>query len=149
MNSHSSSSDQLSTPGAKQQFLIPLIIFLTALTLRIVYTFQLKSGSPLYDFPVVDALMYDSWGWKIAQGDWLGERIFYDPPLYAYFLGIIYKIFGHNYLAPRIIQALLGSLNCVLIYFVTKRLVVRAYRNTPLPKVGVLAGSVAGFLAAF
>src|SRR3989304_165291 len=116
MESHSSSGEQISKLWAKKQFLIPLIIFLIALLLRIVYTFQLKSGSPLYDFPVVDALMYDSWGWKIAQGDWLGERIFYDPPLYAYFLGVIYKIFGHNYLAPRIIQAFIGSLSCVLIY---------------------------------
>ncbi|KPL02094.1 MAG: hypothetical protein AMJ73_09215, partial [candidate division Zixibacteria bacterium SM1_73] len=41
---------------------------------------------------------------------------------YAYFLAIVYKIFGHNYIIPRLIQHLIGSFSCILVYLLAKRL---------------------------
>lgn len=42
-------------------------------------------------------------------------------PLYAYFLAFIYKLFFLNLWAVRVIQLLMGVLNCLLIYLVGKR----------------------------
>lgn len=42
-------------------------------------------------------------------------------PLYAYFLGGIYSIFGHDWLLVRLVQIVVGSASCVLVYIVGKR----------------------------
>ncbi len=41
--------------------------------------------------------------------------------MYAYFLGGIYALTGGRYLAARLVQALLGSLNCLLVYLLAAR----------------------------
>ncbi len=48
-------------------------------------------------------------------GEWIGSDVFYQAPLYPYFLGIIYKIFGHSLWAVRIIQAMVGAGSAALI----------------------------------
>lgn len=138
MNAEKGNTDT-SNSSLHTSVFIPLLILAVGLILRVTYVLQIKGGSPFYAHPVVDAALYDSWGWAIAQGDWLGgKRIFYDPPLYAYFLGIIYRFFGHNYLDPRLIQALLGSITCVFIYFLGKR----------LSGGSLVVGAAAGLIAA-
>lgn len=71
---------------------------------------------------------YDTIGWNIAQG--LGYSMeseppyipsAYRPPVYTYLLALIYKIFGHSYLAVKIFQAILGSFTCILTYIIAKK----------------------------
>ena len=40
----------------------------------------------------------------------------YRPPLYGLFLAGIYRTFGHNFVLVRIVQAILGTITCYLIY---------------------------------
>ena len=91
-----------------------ILVFLLALGLRLGYLHQI-SGIPFFRTLVGDAAAYDSWGQEIAGGDWLGNSPFYQAPAYPYFLGVIYRVLGHNVYAVRVIQALLGSASCVLI----------------------------------
>ena len=56
--------------------------------------------------------------------------------MYSYFLGAIYFLFGHNYLIPRVIQALLGALSAWLIFRLGSRVFDR--------KVGLAAGIIFG-----
>ncbi|NIN01640.1 MAG: tetratricopeptide repeat protein [candidate division Zixibacteria bacterium] len=101
-----------------------LAIFLLALALRIIYLLQIKHN-PHFFSPTMDPLYHDVWAQNIAGGNWIGGKVFFRAPFYAYFLALVYKIFGHSYIIPRVIQHLVGSFCCVLVYFLAKRLFSR------------------------
>lgn len=103
----------------RKEWAAPLFVFILALSIRAVYIYFLRR-TIIWDAMMVDAELYDTWGLRIAAGDWLGQKIFYDPPLYAYFLGIVYKLFGHDYLILRIIQIFIGSIHAIIIFFLGK-----------------------------
>ena len=94
-----------------------VVITILALTLilRLLFLLQVKDH-PLFLNPIIDSYAYDQWALEIAKGKVLGSEIFYQDPLYPYFLAVIYKIFGHNYLAVALIQILFGLLSCFLLY---------------------------------
>ncbi|MCK4810122.1 MAG: glycosyltransferase family 39 protein [Candidatus Omnitrophica bacterium] len=59
----------------------------------------------------------------IEEGSYRNGQLFaYRPPAYPYFLAGIYKLFGYNYLAVKVIQAILSILTCIVIYLLTKLL---------------------------
>src|SRR6185295_17535505 len=64
---------------------------------------------------------YDLWAQQIAGGQWIGTEVFYQTPLYPYFMAVIFKLAGHNLFAVRLIQAVLSSLSCVLLGFACRR----------------------------
>lgn len=96
-------------------------VFLLAFILRLIYLLQVKSN-PHFFSPTMDPLYHDIWAQNIAGGNWIGSKVFFRAPFYAYFLAIVYKIFGHNYIIPRVIQHLIGSFSCILVYFLAKKL---------------------------
>ena len=91
-----------------------LIIFAVALLVRLTHVWQLRP-SPFFDVLLGDAHGYDLWAQRIAGGEWIGSEVFYQAPLYPYFLGVIYALFGRDLLAVRIIQAVIGSASCVFL----------------------------------
>lgn len=101
---------RLQTAGVLPQW---IAVFLTAAAARALHLWQLR-GSTLLDVYLGDAAGYHAWAQRIAGGDWLGSEVFYQAPLYPYFLAFVYRLFGEGW-APRLIQALLGSLACVLL----------------------------------
>src|SRR5205085_8788818 len=98
-----------------------LVIFAVALAVRLVHVYQLKS-TPFFDTLLGDAHGYDLWAQRLAAGDWIGTDVFYQAPLYPYFLGVVYSIFGRDLLIVRIVQALIGSASCVLLGMAGARL---------------------------
>ncbi len=58
--------------------------------------------------------------------------MFYQAPLYPYFLGVVYAIFGRDLLIVRVIQAAIGSASCVLLGLAAARLFSK--------RVGSIAG---------
>ena len=91
-----------------------LIIFVVALMVRLIHAWQMQ-GTPFFDVLMGDANGYDHWAQRIAAGDWIGSEVFYQAPLYPYFLGVIYSLFGRDLLIVRIIQAIIGSASCLLL----------------------------------
>ena len=79
-----------------------------------------------------DSHGYDAWARQIAQGDWIGHDVFYQAPLYPYFLGVIYSTLGPNLLAVRVCQAVIGSCSCVLLASAASRFFS--------PRVGIVSG---------
>ena len=69
-------------------------VFLFALLVRLVYFLQIQKN-PFFDTLILDDAIWDRLGIEIAQGDFLGSQVF-RPPLYPYFLGFPYKLFGHH-----------------------------------------------------
>jgi tetratricopeptide (TPR) repeat protein len=96
-------------------------IFILSFILRLIYLLQIKS-SPHFYLPTMDPLYHDLWAQSIARGNWIGDQVFFRAPFYPYFLGILYKLFGHNYFIPRLFQHLIGSFSVILIYFLSRKL---------------------------
>ncbi len=111
-------------PDRDKERLFLLGVFLLAFILRLIYLLQVKSN-PHFFSPTMDPLYHDIWAQNIAGGNWIGGKVFFRAPFYAYFLAIVYKIFGHDYIVPRLIQHLIGSFSCILVYLVAKRLFSR------------------------
>ncbi len=127
-------------PDKDREKIIVLGIFVLAYALRFIYLLQMKS-SPLFFSPTMDPLYHDVWAQNIAGGNWIGGKVFFRAPFYVYFLAIVYKIFGHDYIIPRLIQHLVGSFSCVLVYFLARKLFNR--------KVAVVSGLIAATYGMF
>ena len=105
----------------------------TAFLLRLSYLYQIDS-IPLFYHLAGDGRTYDEWAQRIAAGDWLGQGVFYQAPLYPYWLGVMQLFTGHNLWLIRFVQIILGSLSCGLIYLLGEKLFSRA--------AGIAAGLV-------
>jgi tetratricopeptide (TPR) repeat protein len=112
-----------------------LTILTVAFTFRLVYLFQIHM-IPLFEHLAGDARTYYEWGQRIAAGDWLGAGVFYQAPLYPYFLGILQFFFGETLWLVRLTQITLGALSCSLIFLIGQRLFSRQ------------AGIISGFILA-
>src|SRR5882672_6049374 len=101
---------------------IGIAVFAAALVLRLLHVQQVVANDPFYDQPSVDSLVYSDWAKQIAAGDWLGSEPFFLSPLYGYFLGALYRVFGPSFLAPLLANALFGATTCALVYTIARRL---------------------------
>lgn len=106
-----------------------------AAVLRVSYALASRH-SPFFDHLDLDSRFYDLWAKRIASGDWVGDEVFFMGPLYPYFLALIYKVAGHSLLTVKIVQSLLGGLTAGIVYLLGREC------------FGVIAGLIAGFLAA-
>jgi Tfp pilus assembly protein PilF len=109
-----------------------LIVAGVAFVLRLIHLLQLRHNDPLFFSPQMDSLYHHQWALAIASGREFIADAFFRAPLYPYFLGPLYKVFGANFLAVRIIQALIGSAGCGLTYLLAHRLAVKS--QIPNPK---------------
>ena len=79
-----------------------------ALLLRLVYLHDL-AATPFFSHPQMDALYHDAWARRLAAGDWIGSGVFFRAPLYPYFLGVLYRLFGPAYTLVRVVQFAIGT----------------------------------------
>ena len=82
-----------------------------------------------------DGYFYLSWARDIVRGNLLGKEIFYGLPAYPYFLSLAYLFSGGETFGLILIQILIGSLNCGLIYILGRRL----FNN----QVGIISSVIA------
>ncbi len=106
--------------AARRLITWPLIVFLVALALRLVYVAQIESIG-FFEQPLSDAFVYDQRARGIAAGDWLGPADFVHAPLYAYALGAVYLTLGDDPWTVRAVQCVLGSLACVMVLLAGRR----------------------------
>lgn len=111
-----------------------VIVVVVALVLRAIYLYQVRS-CPFYGNELVDPKYYRAWGEAIAAGETFVAGPYFRAPLYPWFLGLIYTLFGRSDLAPRLIQIIVGSLSCGLVYLLGRRVYDR--------RVGIIAGLAA------
>ena len=119
----------------RRGWLLPAVLA-GAVAVRLAHLWQMH-GTPYFSVLMGDAREYDAWAQRIAGGDWIGSGVFYQAPLYPYFVGAVYWLFGRDLAVLRVVQAFLGSVSCVLVAYAASRLISRP------------AGAVAGFALAF
>ena len=90
------------------------VVFALALAVRLIHIWQIRE-TPFFTVLMGDSRAYDEWAQQIARGDWLGRDVFYQAPLYPYFLGTLYTLAGRDLVLVRVCQAILGSAACVLL----------------------------------
>ncbi len=117
-------------------WLVLTILALLALGLRLMCVAQYEREHPMAQRPAIDEASYDSWARQIASGDVVGKEIFFQEPLYPYFLGAVYAVAGDEPAAQRTaarrVQAVLGALTAVLVALLAARVFDA--------RVGALAG---------
>jgi tetratricopeptide (TPR) repeat protein len=102
-----------------------------ALVVRLLHVWQMRD-TLFFSVLMGDSRGYDAWARQLAAGDWIGSEVFYQAPLYPYFLGVVYALVGRDLLAVRLIQAVLGAVSSVALGYATRRLVS--------PAAGLVAG---------
>lgn len=110
-------------------------ILIVGLILRGIYLREIVK-KPDFVSPEIDAQFHDYWARGLAWGNWSPPTNLLDPevstspylrpPAYPYFLAIIYTIAGPSYITPRVVQMVLGLVNCVLA-FILGRLLFRGW----------------------
>ena len=89
-------------------------VWIGAFLLRCLYIWQI-AGAPFFELRIGDAEAYHLWAQRIAAGDWLGQGVFYQAPLYPYFLAVVYRLFGDGAFQLRLIHAVIGATSCALL----------------------------------
>jgi tetratricopeptide (TPR) repeat protein len=100
----------------------PYFIFFLAFALRLAYLIFLKNTYLFYGHPSDDVAYYQNWAQMITQGKTLGNSAFSGMPLFAYYLAMLLKICLGHWFAVNIMNLVLGSINCVLLYVLAKQL---------------------------
>jgi len=125
----------------KTLFSIPFLIFIIALAIRLLYLIQSMYTDPMFYNPILDSAIHHNWAISIANGDWIGHESFFRAPFFPYFLGLIYSVFGVNFVIPRVIQIIIGALNCILTLKIGETVFNR--------KIGIVSGFIAAFYPLF
>lgn len=97
-------------------------VFAFALAIRLLNLQQIHANDPYFTLPSVDGRVFHAWAIEIADGDWLGDRVFILGPLYAYFIAAVYALFGPSLLALKLVQCVIGSFTCVLVFVLAREL---------------------------
>lgn len=92
-----------------------------ALGLGLVCLWQYHS-SPFWKVPIIDEAGYVQWAEEIASGNFLGDRAFYQDPLYPYLLAALFALFGKSLLAVRLLQTAMAFGSVYLVYWTGQRL---------------------------
>jgi len=105
-------------------------VFFLALFIRLLYLNQITS-TPLFHGLAVDDEKYESFALQILKGNFTHKDFIYLNALYPFFLALIYLIFGHSNLSVVLIQGIIDSISCVVIYYIASILFNK--------KVGIIA----------
>ena len=97
--------------------------------------------TPYISYPLVDGDTYYEKATNILKDGWLGDRIFFQAPLYPYLIAIILKLFGPGKEIVVWIQAGSSILSIYLIYLIGRRLFSS--------EIGLISAGISSFYGIF
>ena len=109
------------------------LIFALAFVIRFIHLSEIAENDPFYTLGSVDGALYDHWARDMLARRHLGDQVIFLGPLYPMFIAGVYGVLGEGLGTLKAVQAVLGSLTCVLVWGVTRSAFGRA------------AAAVAGF----
>jgi tetratricopeptide (TPR) repeat protein len=124
----------------KKTKVILFIILGMALFIRLAHWWAVRDD-PFIAQLVMDSEEYDRWAQEIARGDWIGSEVFFQAPLYPYFLAIVYFLFGHILNAVYLIQLVIALAGIYALF--------RAGRKLVDEKVGLFAAALSAFYGVY
>jgi 4-amino-4-deoxy-L-arabinose transferase-like glycosyltransferase len=124
----------------KKEKIILIVILLLSLILRLAHWLDVRAD-PFFAQLVMDSEEYDRWAGEIAEGNWMGSEVFFQAPLYPYFLAVVYTLFGHSLDAVYLIQIILSLLGIYALY--------RAGKKIADEKVGLVAAALSALYGVY
>jgi tetratricopeptide (TPR) repeat protein len=123
----------------RRELIVIIAVILCAFSARLVYLIQV-SDAPYFDRPAGDSKVFYERAEEILGGDVVGGDVpFYSSPLYPYFIALIMWLGNVNFSVLGFVQIIVGTINCVLIYLLAKR----------IAQGRILPATIAGVMAAF
>ncbi len=110
--------------------IIPIVLLGTIL--RIIHYIYFRR-SILFSTPVLDELYHHLWAQRVAGGSILPHAPFFRAPLYPYFLGGLYSIFGTNVVVAYVLNSMLG----LGVIYITYKLAHALFKSN---RVAITAG---------
>ncbi|MFN8644219.1 MAG: glycosyltransferase family 39 protein [Candidatus Binatia bacterium] len=104
---------------AGRPWVLPLVLALAA-ALRVAHLLWFRDA-PFFATLMLDARYYDRWAQRIAGGEWVGTQAFWVDPLYAYAIGVLYAVAGHDVLLPRLLNLGCGVATVWLVHRIARR----------------------------
>jgi tetratricopeptide (TPR) repeat protein len=129
MGSKAKKSGSRAKQGIQHLWPFALIVFGVALVVRVIYLLDF-SASPIANYFILDPRFYHEAAINIVNGTLSIHEATYKAPLYPYFLAAIYGVAGPSAFAARLVQVLLGSFSCVMIFFLAGRFYARGVALT-------------------
>ncbi len=119
------SSKQKVISIAKNNWLQVIILFIFSFSLRIFYAFVMYQKNIMNSF--MDDKLYQIWAENVlTQGVWLmnTEKLLYDfiSPGLPWIMAFFWKIFGVNWLVLFVVNAIINSMTCLLIFCLSKQI---------------------------
>lgn len=105
-----------------------ILLLMLGAGMRALYLHQYRENNPYYAVQIADCQFYDRWAEAIAGGEGSPPQAFYQPPLYPYLLGALYRVLDaaglheHHYLAVYVLQLLLGVASLYLVFSIGRRM---------------------------
>jgi tetratricopeptide (TPR) repeat protein len=126
-----------SKPGSQR---LLLLLLGAALVVRLAHWWAVRDD-PFFAWLAMDSQEYDRWAQEIAAGDWLGSQVFFQAPLYPYFIAALYALFGRSLDAAYLAQIAFAVTGCWALY--------RGGREMGGERVGLAAAGLAAFYGPF
>ncbi len=98
-----------------------LIILALALLIRVAAVWEFKKF-PVFEHPQLDEMEYDGWAKEISEGIILRTYVPLHSPGYPFFLAFSHKFLPQPYLAGRLLQSLISTLNVLLIFLIARKI---------------------------
>jgi tetratricopeptide (TPR) repeat protein len=95
------------------------LVFTSALAVRLIYLVESSKGL-LFSVGGLDSVGYQLRAVGFADGSWPAEAAFFWAPGYSFFLGLLYTLFGDSTVVVKIIQMIIGSLSCCLVFLIAR-----------------------------
>jgi len=117
---HSIDKDGLMNKLLKpEMFLIG--VFILALSIRLLYLKQIIS-TPIFHGLAVDVDKCESFAFQILNGNYTHKDFIYLSPFYPFFLTLVYLVCGQNHFPVVLIQGIIDSISCIVIYYIALKL---------------------------
>jgi len=117
------------------QFLAPWMIFLFAFILRICHAETMAKLDWYFQILLSDSFVYVGRALDMLSGEFWGEYVFYQDPLYPIFLSAVFMVNGVNLWDVVLIQIFFSSLSCTALFYVSRRF----FGNGPAWGTAILA----------
>ncbi len=112
------------------------VIFILALCVRLFYLYE-NANSPTFNVPIVDARGYDLIASKLVNTAKMPEQFFWQQFFYPLFLSVVYFFSNCSVVVAQIVHAILGAVNCVLTFFLGRRVFNR--------RIGIVSAIIVAF----
>ncbi len=132
------------TSATKSLWLVPVGIFCCALLVRLIFLVE-NRNVPFFNYRGIDAQQYHEMAVGLLDGTWPGRQAFSWPPLYPLFLGLLYKTIGQNATIVKMFQAALGSVSCILVYFIARTIFNGRFVSIAAAMICCLCGTLVYF----